>query len=151
MDQFNGAKGTFSLQADDLKKLQSYLLALLKKHKYSVENVSLGTNSLTISACRGNILAHYIADLVLSKLPLYELFGWAVRVETHFSLTSSDNPGHYSMSLVCEPASNEINPMDRYYEQQEPSGMLESVGESEKCRKAFEELAREITRSSYCP
>ena len=141
--------GTFPINTDSLPKFKSYISSLLKAEKYHIERSEVTGDNLVIVAVKGNKFLHYIAEMILEYLPLSELLGWAVRVQLSFSIIRRTEEGHYILHVICEPACNEINPINRYLEQDEPRGFMEAVGEDKKCQSAFQYFTGTLVKSRY--
>jgi len=149
MTQPSGSRGSFKVKTDNTLKLKSYLVSLLKRRKYSVDESNATPTEVQVVASKGNKFLHYIAEQILDHVPMSELFGWAVRVEITIRVTPTADDNCYTLFLSCEPASNEINPIDEYLARGEIQGVFERAGEDVTCRKAFQEMAGLISRSSY--
>jgi len=149
MTQPSGSRGSFKVKTDNSLKLKSYLVSLLKRRNFSVDESNATPTGVQVVASKGNKLLHYMAEQILDHLPMSELFGWAVRVEISIRVTATAEDNCYTLLLSCEPASNEINPIDEYLSRGEVQSVFERTGEDEKCRKVFQEIAGVISRSSY--
>ncbi|MFV1873750.1 MAG: hypothetical protein ACMZ64_10555 [Oleiphilus sp.] len=140
--------GTFPLKTDSLPKFRSFISSILKAEKYTINESTVSGDNLVIVAAKGNKLLHYIVEQILEYLPFSELFGWAVRVQVSFTTVRKTEDG-YMLRVICEPSCNEMNPIDRYLEKDEPRDFIQATGEDEKCRKAFQHLTRQLTKSKY--
>lgn len=150
MNRPSGSKGTFKIRADNLAAFRAYLLSLLKQYKFTVDDSELSTDNMKIIATKGNKLVYYAVEQLLEFVPLSESFGWAVRVELTFYISRKDVDGNYTLLFASEPASNEINPITELLERDDPRSIMETVGEDEKCKKAFVDIARRLQQSPYC-
>ena len=87
--------------------------------------------------------------MACSNGPFSELFGWAVRVQMSFSVIRKTENGNYMLQVICEPMSNEIDPISNYLKPDDGSNFMSEAGEDEKCREAFAELTHKLIKSRY--
>ena len=103
---------------------------------------------MVIRAARGSKLFHALLDFAQGYSPVPDLFDWALRVQLLIRVYPSPDGDGYMLLLTCEPACNEIFPMQDYLtgnfddDDEEPS-------DSSKLKKAFEEFAGVVLESSY--
>ena len=140
--------GKFKVRADSLRKLHSYLSLYLKRLKYTIEDSEVDEDRMVIRAARGSKLFHALLDFAQGYSPVPDLFDWALRVQLLIRVYPSPDGDGYMLLLTCEPACNEIFPMQDYLtgnfddDDEEPS-------DSSKLKKAFEEFAGVVLESSY--
>ncbi len=140
--------GKFKVRADSLRKLHSYLSLYLKRLKYTIEDSEVDEARMVIRAARGSKLFHALLDFAQGYSPVPDLFDWALRVQLLIRVYPSPDGDGYLLLLTCEPACNEIFPMQDYLtgnfddDDEEPS-------DSSKLKKAFEEFAGVVLESSY--
>jgi len=140
--------GKFKVRADSLRKLHSYLSLYLKRLKYTIEDSEVDEARMVIRAARGSKLLHALLDFAQGYSPVPDLFDWALRVQLLIRVYPSPDGDGYMLLLTCEPACNEIFPMQDYLtgnfddDDEEPS-------DSSKLKKAFEEFAGVVLESSY--
>ncbi len=142
------AMTSFDLTADNMGLIKLFLLRLLKQQKYKVEQTSMG-DTLSITASSGNKLVHYVAEQVLDHLPLSEFLDWAIRLEVTLQVKATDNPKQFKLLMGVSALSNEINPIAQQLERFEETSIAEQTAESNKCRKAFRALSKEIIASKF--
>lgn len=140
--------GKFKVRTDNLRKLHSYLSLYLKRLKYKIEDSEVDQQRLIIRAGRGSKVFHALLEFLEGYSPVPDLFDWALRVQLLIRVYPSPDGDGYMLLLSCEPACNEILPMQDYLtgnfddDDEEPS-------DSSKLTKAFEEFAAVILESAY--
>ena len=140
--------GKFNVRADSLRKLHSYLSLYLKRLKYTIEDSEVDESRMVIRAARGSKLFHAMLEFAESYSPVPDIFDWALRVQILIRVYPAPDGDGYLLFLSCEPACNDVLPMQDFltgnFDEDE-----DEQHDSSKLKKAFEEFATVILGSAY--